>query len=187
MPPRAGTPPPDPAALHRAAIEAFQVAHFKGSIEGLTKVVALSPLLASAHNNMGVALFSLGRYDAAAAWYRRAIQLGYEDARCNLGDAYRKLGRLTEAEACQRSVLARQPDNQTARFALAQTLNDAGWLDDALACHDELLKRDPNHVRSAWNRALVLLQLGRFSEGFAAYEARFRRPQSPARKFDVPR
>jgi hypothetical protein len=136
---------------------------------------------------MGAALFMLGRFDMAAAWYRRAVELGDDEARGNLGEAYRKLGRMAEAEACQRDMLARNADNATARFALARTLQESDWLDDALAGYDEILRRSPGNPRALWNRALVLLQLGRYEDGFKAYEARFARPESPARKFDVPR
>lgn len=183
----AAAPAADAGALHRAAIQALRAGQLKEAIDSLAKLVALSPRLASAHNNMGAALFMAGRFDLAAAWYRRALDLGDEDARGNLGEAYRKLGRLAEAEACQREALARNPGNETARFSLARTLQESGWLEDALGCYDDLLKRSPGNPRALWNRALILLQLGRFEEGFKAYEARFTRPESPARKFDVPR
>lgn len=186
-PAKAATPPSDVGTLHRAAVEALRAGRFKDAAAGLTKVIALSPGLASAHNNMGVVLFMSGHFETAAAWYRRAVELGDEDARGNLGEAYRKLGRLAEAEACQREVLARQPDNETSRFALAQTLKDSDWLEDSLACYDDILRRNPNHAKAAWNRALLLLQLGRYEDGFKAYEARFRRPESPPRKLDAPR
>ena len=94
---------------------------------------------------------------------------------------------MAEAEACQREALARNPDNETARFSLARTLQESGWIEDSLGCYDDILKRSPGNPRARWNRALVLLQLGRFEEGFKAYEARFARPESPARKFNVPR
>ncbi|MSO68709.1 MAG: tetratricopeptide repeat protein [Alphaproteobacteria bacterium] len=90
----------DTNALHCAAIEALQAGRIEEALEGLAKVVALNPRFLSVYNNMGVALYRLGRFEAAAAWYRRAMQLGDIEARGNLGDAYRKLGRLAEAEAC---------------------------------------------------------------------------------------
>ncbi|MGD9537361.1 MAG: tetratricopeptide repeat protein [Alphaproteobacteria bacterium] len=177
----------DAGALHRAAVEAHRAGRLQEAIAGYRRVIALSPELASAYNNMGAALYMSGQFAAAAAWYRQAIQLGDEDARGNLGEAYRKLGRLAEAETLQREALARNPGNELSRFALAQTLRDAGWLEDALATYDEILNAAPGNVKAAWNRALVLLQLGRYGEGFKAYEARFERPESPARRLDAPR
>ena len=177
----------DLGALHLAAVEAHRAGRLQEAIAAYQRVIALNPKLASAYNNMGAALYMSGQFPAAAAWYRQAIQLGDEDARGNLGEAYRKLGRLAEAETLQREALARNPGNEVSRFALAQTLRDAGWLEDSLATYDEILRGKPESVRAAWNRALVLLQLGRYAEGFKAYEARFSRPESPARRLDAPR
>jgi tetratricopeptide (TPR) repeat protein len=177
----------DAALLLRTANAAHKAGRLEDAIAAYVEALALSPGLKGPYNNIGAAFYVLGRYEAAAAWYREALARGDDNAQGNLGEAYRRLGRFTEAEALQRTVLATAPGDLNGHFCLAQTLRDSGYLEEALAEFETVLGLQADHVAAAWNRALLLLQLGRYAEGFEAYETRFRRAETPPRALAVPR
>jgi Flp pilus assembly protein TadD len=63
------------------------------------KAIEINPNTARYHNNLGVALESLGRSEEAVACYRKAIEINSNNARYhnNLGFALSSLGRSEEA------------------------------------------------------------------------------------------
>jgi len=139
--------------LVRSATEAQQAGRVDEAIGLYLQALSAKPSLEGPYNNVGACYYVRGRYEAAAAWYRMALARGDETARSNLGEAYRKLGRLAEAEALQREVLARDSDNVSARFSLAETLREGGHLEEALAEFDETTRRGPNFDSATWNRS----------------------------------
>jgi tetratricopeptide (TPR) repeat protein len=91
-------------------------------------------------NNLGVVYYAVGRFEDAAREWKTASETGGRDAivMANLGDAYRQLGRASEAatayaEARQaaEALLAVNPANSEARAFLAQALAGLGKCPDA--------------------------------------------------------
>jgi tetratricopeptide (TPR) repeat protein len=72
-----------------------------------------------------------------------------------------RLGRLDEALAILRELLARQPGDPSLRADYAEALVEAGLTEDAAEEIDRLLVDDPRSVRLRWLRARVDLQEGR--------------------------
>jgi len=58
------------------------------ALAAIQRSVELMPYSAEAHYNLGIALYALGRLDAAASSYRRALEIrpDYVEAHNNLGN-----------------------------------------------------------------------------------------------------
>jgi tetratricopeptide (TPR) repeat protein len=87
--------------------------------------------------------------------------------------AHQGAGRLAEAEAAYRAVLALpdSPHRADACNNLGVLLNGLGRREEALACLDELARLEPDRPRAQANRGVVLRALGRNEEAVAAYQA----------------
>lgn len=180
---------PNQAARFLAeATELHRKGKLDAAIAGYLKVLDCDPEVASAYNNMGVALRTQGRYAAAAACYKRAIALQPTDApaHSNLGNALRAIGRLDESEACHRRALEMDPENIEAQYNLGLALKDKGQTREALDCLNNVLHHKPDHVDAHWDRALTWLVSGDLLRGFAEYEWRWRLAENPARTFEKP-
>ncbi len=98
------------------------------------QALARNPNYAEAHNNRGVALYTLSRFDEAVASFGTAIALkpALAEAYNNLGNAKIKIGDAAAAVSQYQEAIARNPDYAEAHWnkALALlTLGDlaAGW------------------------------------------------------------
>jgi hypothetical protein len=87
-----------------------------------------------------------------------------------LGQAYRNLGRLEEAESAQKQAVALEPDLVAARVNLADVYARRGLYDQAIATLEEALARDPFHLTAIYNLAVVEAQLGQEAEATALLE-----------------
>jgi Flp pilus assembly protein TadD len=153
-----------------------------------TRLLAVTPGFAPAWNNLGSALRSNGRFAAAIACYKRALEIDPNcSATSNLGNALKDVGRIDEALAAHRLAVAASPDDVATRHNHGIALKQAGDLKAALVEFEEALRLSPDAPRPAWDRALVLLQQGRFAEGWPAYERRFGLEDSPPRCHPTPR
>jgi tetratricopeptide (TPR) repeat protein len=136
-----------------------------------------------ARNNLGVALWKLGRYHEAVEQFRRAtgIQSTYADAQFNLGSLLRLTGQVAESELPLRRALKLSPKHVEAQAGLAMTLVLLGRLREAQECFEKVLKSAPGHTAAMVGLGKIASLEGRFDEA----EALFRKalaldPQVPA-------
>ncbi len=118
-------------------------------------------------SNLGVAQLLLGRYEPAAASFRRALGLLPESpaAVLNLADAEWLRGRKAAAEALYRNVIdlaGRDPaptfwQTQTIR---AQALAHLGRRDEAVAAVQQALRAAPDNPQVAYEASLVYALVG---------------------------
>lgn len=95
----------------------------------------------------------------------------------NLGLAYRKLGRISEAvEAYQRS-LELTPNQITSWCQLGLCFRRLGNFEAAIRCLRHCCTLDPHHAEHHFNLALALLQCGAFTEGWKEYHWRLARTE----------
>ena len=119
--------------LNKVAVHLW-AAEFAAAEPLLLTALRLNPT-AAAHTNLGVVYYSLGRYEEAAREYRAATESGATGAEAfgGLGDAYRQMGKRTEArEAYTRAIglaeerLRVNPKDATIRSGLAMFLAGSG-------------------------------------------------------------
>jgi len=82
-----------------------------------------------------------------------------------------RAGRLAEAAALYRRVLAGMPDDPEALFHLGQALRAQGSAPEALACFDRLVRLHPDQPGALFHRGNALLDTGDFARALADYES----------------
>lgn len=133
--------------------------------------LALAPDYAMARANLGIAYYSLGKYDSSAAALRAALSL---DA--NLLPAHYTLGLIANAQgrdydqALQSLTRVRDadPSDPLVRYYLGQVEAKLGRGDDAVASLKEATRLDPLNVSAYYALAAQYRQQGRETEWKAA-------------------
>ncbi len=176
------------ARVFALAVEHHQKREFTDAVQNYGKSLLLNPKEADTYNNMGVALRSLGKLEAAVACYRRSIVLRPNNAGAysNLGNALRDLGRLQLAVAAHQQALKLAPEGQESYYNMGLALRDLGQNDQALAAFERTLSFNENHADCRWDRALTLLLKGNFIDGFTEYDWRWKLERSPPRGYAEP-
>ncbi len=128
----------------------------------------LGPRAAVLHNQLGRIHDHLRQYAAAAAAYRRAVELNPSDAtiRENLGDSLLEAGDATAADAF-RETLKLDPDRFEARDKLAVLLAREGKLDEAFAL---LTEAGPGHAPAFHRRVRLYQERGRHRDALDLLE-----------------
>jgi serine/threonine-protein kinase len=138
--------------------------------------IAIRPS-AGAVSNIGTIYYVRGEYAQAVDAYKKAVELrpNEPDAHRNLGDAYRRLGRRSDARAAYRAAvelaegeLKVNPTNADTLSSLGVYLAKAGDLEGARERIERAITLAPQDVR-VWYRAAVVHALaGRTAAALAA-------------------
>jgi Flp pilus assembly protein TadD len=131
-----------------------------GPAEALYRALLMKTLdFAPAWHSLGLLAFHTGKIDLAVLMLGSAIELDATTglyAR-NLGEIYRRMGRLNEAVSLAHVACHLSPQDADARFNHGLALTDAKRIPEAVASYQETLKLNPQHA-SCWNNLGVLLQ-----------------------------
>jgi len=87
----------------------------------LRKATTLKPNSEKAHNNLGVTLREMGRWNEAETTFKQAVALNphFDEAHLNLGITLREMDRFEESAECYKKVIALNPNNLSACHMLA--------------------------------------------------------------------
>ncbi|MGZ5929886.1 MAG: tetratricopeptide repeat protein, partial [Rhizomicrobium sp.] len=134
------------------------------------QVLALKPDLASAHHNLGNALFGQGNLEQAEASYRRALTLqpSLASAHNNLGIVFYERDKLDEAMACYREAIALEPDYAEALNNLGAALCRRGAFDEGEAFIRRALALKPGIAGAHDNLGALLWEQGKLEEAEAS-------------------
>jgi len=148
------------------------------ALECFRQWAALLPASTDAHNSIGNALWSLGRFSEAQAGYERAIELDSRnaDALNNLGAALSKMARLPQAEVHFRQAIALRPDYAEAHNNLAMTLMRLGRVAEAVESCRRAVEARPDYHQAHSNLIFMLdMQEGRTTPELQAERKRWYR------------
>lgn len=146
------------------AAKSYAAGDYAEAVALYKEVIALVPRNADALNNLGVALFSLARYQEAEHCYRQALEINPEmaGAYCNLADLLQ--ANPKEAEECLRRALRINPKYLQARINLGVSLANSGRDHEAKACFKKALKIAPNSPEALLGLGQVARGEGHFAE-----------------------
>jgi tetratricopeptide (TPR) repeat protein len=156
---------------------AYFVLHYEGGDppdamqkwqEAAERAVALAPDLAEGHIRLAQYEMQLGKEDVARVHFARATQLDPDDPlvlSMGLSDAIYE-GRIADAIAIQRRVVAADPLSASHRLNLGAMLTVAGRLPEALTEMERSLELSPASESSLMGVADALILQGRADEAF---------------------
>ena len=135
------------------------------------QVLAAEPRAADALHLIGVAALWSKRYEEAAGWIGKAVEVRPGDAGylLNLAIALSKLDRSSESLACLEKCVAIEPDFPEALNNMGVILKGQGRLDEAIAVCAKAVRLRPGFVQAQMNLANSLRDAGRLDEAMAAY------------------
>ncbi len=175
-------------ALHMLGVTKLQTGDAAGAVELIAQAVELRPPAAAMHNDLGLALHAMGRFDAAEASLRQALRLLSDspEVLLNLGNLLRDQGKLAEAMDCYRNALEGKPGFPEARHNLALVYLKLGRPDEALASCRAALALRPQFPEAYQTLGNVLDRLGRLDEAIAAHQRAIAlKPEFAAAHFDL--
>lgn len=110
--------------------------------------------LAEIHNDLGLAYKRTGKYEAAAAQFKKAV--GYDKSlnapHVNLGIIYKKLKRYDAAAQEFLKAIELAPDNEVAYFNLGNLFRDKGDFDKAAFYYDKTIEISPSGLAASLAR-----------------------------------
>ena len=150
------------AAADARALHEHQLGNFAAAAEIYRRLLMEVPDYAEGHNNRGVVLQKLHRYEEALACYDQAVAFkpDYANAHYNRGLTLKKLNRHGEALAGYDQAIALMPGHVEAHNNRGVLLQEMKRYAGALASYDRVLELAPGHVEALNNRGLVLASQG---------------------------
>ena len=126
---------------------------------------------AEAYNIRGGVALDAGRWEEAAAAFRKGLELAPDDASLGhrLGTALYQMGDVRGAMEQFERVLRTSPDYPQSHFSLGVLLGEAGRYPEALEHLSAALTSDPNHVEARVQFASTLARLGRPDEALVQF------------------
>jgi tetratricopeptide (TPR) repeat protein len=166
----------DPRVAERATLAALYAKHFDEALQSAQLWVDLQPGDPEAREALITSLLELDRVAEAKSQFQTLF--GLEETRRNLDQAYLRaaavLGRVSnraEAVDVMRSLVALNPQQPSAHFAMAHLMVRGGDLEKALAADEEALKLQPEWEDAALFKARILMSLKEPQKARAFYEA----------------
>lgn len=156
------------------------IANAKGQhdlcIQYATQAAALAPDNAEFHNLVGVSYCQAGRFEQAAASFRRAIEIqpNYAAAYLNCSLAYQSEGRFAQALDMALEAVKIRPDPGGYLYVGVAYVR-LGRHDEAEAAFRTVLRHAPDHVDAWCNVGHVCKEVGRFDDATLAYQEVLRR------------
>lgn len=134
--------------------------------------VIKAPNLARAHNNLGVALKSKGKFEEAVFHYRETIRLdpGFVEAYYNLGNIMMLTGKLPQAINYYGQAVMLNPGLVALQMSLANALFDGNRFQEARMHYQQVLRLDPGNAEARMNleRTINMLKYLRQNQGSRA-------------------
>jgi Flp pilus assembly protein TadD len=136
------------------------------------KALQIDPDSADGHNDLGIALWQVGKRQEAIREYEQALELRPDraDTHLALGMVLTTLGRPEEAIRHCEEALRINPDDAETHFDLGTILAQVGRMPEAMWQWEQTLRIKPNDAEAHYNLGLALAQAGRVSEAIPHWE-----------------
>ena len=119
-----------------------------------------------AHNNLGLALESLGRTQEATQHFEQALQIkpDYVEAHNNLGIALLQTGKVKKAMEQAEQALRIESNSPVAHNNLGLILAEQGRLPEAIGHYEQALRSQPDFAAAHYNLGIALNRAGKVQE-----------------------
>jgi tetratricopeptide (TPR) repeat protein len=146
-------------------------ANCRAAAANYEQALRLSPELAEAHHNLGIAWQHLHEREKAVAALREAVRLAPTNVAflANLSRVLREQERWAEASVVYQAAQTIEPDSPELATNLGITLHEQGRLDDAVAAYRQALRLKPDFAAAKSNLATALKEQGDLDEAIVHY------------------
>jgi tetratricopeptide (TPR) repeat protein len=135
------------------------------------QILAVQPDHAEALHLLGLIALALGRFDAASELIGKAITQSAQPVYySNLGEVYRRAGRLQEAITYFHHALALDPASANTHLNLGAALIRVGQLDEAIVSSRRALALQADLPDAHLNLGVALANTGRLDEAIESYQ-----------------
>jgi protein O-GlcNAc transferase len=157
--------------LHLLGVIAYQRGDHSAALDLIDRALSIDPGAPEAHNNCGVILAALTRFEDAVASYDSALAAapGYVDAHINRGNALRDLTRFEDALASYDRAIVLDPSNAEAFNKHGNALTELQRFEQAAASYARAIELRPAFGEAFNNRGVALAKLRRFEDALANY------------------
>jgi tetratricopeptide (TPR) repeat protein len=154
------------------AVKEQTLGNFQAAVDIYNLILVKLPDNAAIHNNRGVSLQALKRYDEALASFDKAIALkpDFAEAYNSRGAVLQKMTRYDDALANYDKAIALKPDYANAHHNRGSTFKKMNRHDDALASFDKAIALKPGHPEAYNDRGVTLQELKRYDEALASFD-----------------
>jgi tetratricopeptide (TPR) repeat protein len=169
-----------PQAMNNLANALRRKGQYEQSIALLRRALSVSPTFSDAYNNLGLAFQAMGSMEQAIEAFSQAVtRTQKQEFMMNLGTALHQAGKLRDAIAIYRRLLARAPLFAEAWRSLGEALRLTGQLPDAVeACRQAAILR-PDMAAAHHELGRVLYQLGNVDQAIASYRSALQHGDAP--------
>jgi predicted O-linked N-acetylglucosamine transferase (SPINDLY family) len=159
-----------PEAL-QTALQHHQAGHLPEAETLYRQILQAHPDHSDVLHLLGVIAHQAGKHEIAVEHIARAIALNPTAAEyhSNIGEAYRALARLNEAEASCQQALALKPDYAEAHNNLGNALKAQGKVKEAAARYRQAIAHKPDYAEAMNNLGVVLHVQGKLEEALTYY------------------
>ncbi|RZB35316.1 MAG: hypothetical protein SRB1_01084 [Desulfobacteraceae bacterium Eth-SRB1] len=144
----------------------LQTTHWKNSITLFENSIKVTENNWLAHNNLGIALFSEGKFDKAIYHYKKALNIR-PDTVCaikNLGIAMFDKGNLKVAFQYFNKALVINPEDWDAHYKLGAILEKQGKFNEAIRHFTEVIRINASYAPAYNEIGIILAQKGKLQK-----------------------
>lgn len=162
-----------PADTSEQAALLFEQGDYAGAERSFSRLLAVSPLDAALHSNLGTVLDRLERYDEAVLHYEKALALrpDFVEARYNLANTLKRTGDKQRAIEELEKVVEMSPDFVEAWQNLALCRLDVEDRQGAADALRKVLIIEPLCHKSRADLGEILIEIGEYKEAVECFDA----------------
>lgn len=152
-------------ALYLLGVIAHQTGNHVHAVELFERLLAILPSDARCYNVLGLALIELGREHDAELNFKSAIAIdNAPESHNNLGNLWKKQGRLDDAIDEYKQALEQSPGYANANYNLALAYRARSQPERAAECFRQAVKADPEHAGALAGLGQLLHETERSAE-----------------------
>ena len=154
------------------SVEEIKSGNFEKALLLINDAIKVDYTNAQAHNNKGLILKQLFRYDEALKSFNLAAQLKNDlaEAHFNSGLVFHQIKQLEEAIKSFGKAININKNFTEAYFNRGKVLNELNCINEALENYDRAIEINPSYPSAFINRGVLLAQLSRYDEALMSYD-----------------
>ena len=153
-----------------------QNVYWREPIAFYNRTLQYSPDNSRIYDNLGVALYDVGKIEEAVSAHKKALEIDPEDdsAYNNLGNAYYEAGQVEAAILAYQNALKINPQLARAYYNMANVYANVGKIDVAVDLLKKAIKEEPEYADAYNNLGVSYGLMGNVEQAIASFKEAIR-------------